>query len=462
MSFTFRNVESVPGWFRRRIGAFEHRDGIVRPDEKAKIAQYLENPVSNGLWHLNADWIQRDGLSWDIWNEVKKEIEGRDVLIVRSGKRERRIQVDDDWKENMAVEVCSTLTFPFALFSYLARQESQQPEVVEQAITDDNDALFVLVIIDIAPIKQKYEDAFLFFKSHIFHHDFVPVAKANQPIRFSRGTIILQKGPRSDNNLSAISWDSMPLSDLKTFLEKIGKIASPTLMPVFSPEEEVFEPYFDLLEMVDDVVIPQRHLLPYVRKAIINFRENNFSDSVSALGLASEDVLTQIFETLYREQLTKGLTLGQLADELSARAAAKFRKKDDPAPDPSVLYPELKAAIEDPNLTAAKAVELVRRVLTSSLEASKYTNDRINRIGKPDRKVLIWPELVNNAVVELIRCRNAASHKSRIPIGPMDCRRAAFSFVVLVRWWFKERTQINWSMSPDEILKDRVDKYSKA
>lgn len=233
-------------------------------------------------------------------------------------------------------------------------------------------------------------------------------------------------------------------------------------MPVFSPEEEVFAPYFDLLGMAYDFVIPQVHLQPLIEKAMTNFAEENFSDCVSAIGLASEDVLTQIFETLYREQLTKGLTLGQLADELHARAAAMFKKKDDPPPDLAVLYPEVKAAIEDPLLTPSKAVELLRRLLTLTLETNKHTNLRIDRLGRPEKKTSIWPELVNHAVNELIRYRNAASHKSRIPIGPMECRRAAFSFVVLIRWWLKERTQIDWSRTPVEILKSRVDLYSKS
>jgi hypothetical protein len=251
------------------------------------------------------------------------------------------------------------------------------------------------------------------------------------------------------------------LSDLVEFLQLIGSVGKVVLLPVFSPEEEVFSPYFDLLAMAHDVVIPQEHLQPLIEKAMNNFKEKNFTDCVSALGLSAEDVLTQIFETLYREQHTKGLTLGQLADEIQNRAALKFKKKEESPPEYSSLYPELKQAIEDPNLSPAKAVELMRKLLSLSQEVNRHTQLRIDRIGRPEKRISLWPEMVNHSIVELIRYRNAASHKSRIPIGPMECRRAAYSFVVLISWWLRERSQIDWSKSADEILKDSVEKHSK-
>lgn len=232
-------------------------------------------------------------------------------------------------------------------------------------------------------------------------------------------------------------------------------------MLFFSPEEEVFAPYFNLLHMAHELLIPQEHLQPFVLKAIANFNEANFTDCVSAIGLASEDVLTQIYETLYREQLTKGLTLGQLADELHIKAIAKIKKKEDTPPDLSLIYPEIKAAIEDVNLTAARSLELLRKVLTTTIESNKHILSRVDKIGKQEKKISIWPDNVNHAVTELIRYRNAASHKSRIPIGPMECRRAAYSFVVLIRWWLRERTLIDWSKNPDEIIRMCIDRNNK-
>ncbi|MGM9425790.1 hypothetical protein [Hydrogenophaga sp. MI9] len=446
-----------------RSGRLRQRDSNpLSQNEKRKIAQYLENPVSSGLWHLNAVWLPSNGISADIWADIEKETKDKETLTIRSGKRDRRIKINDEWRMKLRQEVCSTLTFTVALFDYLVRLDTQQPESIDQFGPGHEEVQLVLDLIDIGPIKEKYVDALNVFRQTVWLPGFDPVAAVGHQTRLKSGSMIVQRGPRSHGELSAIAWDSSPLHDLQRFLLATGKIEEASVMPVFSPEEEVFAPYFDLLRMAYDFVIPQPHLQPVIEKAMTNFAESNFSDCVSAIGLASEDVLTQIFETLYREQLTKGLTLGQLADELHARAAALFKRKEEPLPDVAVMYPELKAAIEDPQLSPAKSVELLRRLVTLMVEVHKHTNVRIDRFGKPERKILIWPEIVNNAVNELIRYRNAASHKSRIPIGPMECRRAAFSFVVLIRWWLKERTLIDWNKSPLEILKSRVDLYSKS
>ncbi|EEG08975.1 hypothetical protein [Pseudogulbenkiania ferrooxidans] len=429
-------------------------------EEKKKIVQYLENPVSCGLWHLNADWLPNAGITEDIWMALKEETNGKDKIAIRSGKRQRYIGLNEVWWRKISEELHSTISFVVGFFDYLARQDAQQPEDNEQFGAEHETVQQILDLIDIEPIKKKYSEALELFKSSIWHSEFKAIMSIGDPIRLNRGTFLIQKGPR-DGCLAAISWDPAPLNDLKGFLSAVGKVANTTLMPVFSPEEEVFAPYFIFLGMAFDLIIPQEHLRPLVGKAVAHFTDENYTDCVSAIGLASEDVLTQIYETLYREQLTKGLTLGQLADELHAKAAARFKKKEESVPDFSSLYPDIKAAVDDANLSPARVAELLRKLLNLSAETNRHLQARIDKIGKPERRVAIWPELVNHSVNELIRYRNAASHKSRIPIGPMECRRAVFSFVVLLRWWLRERTLIDWSKSADEILKDSVERHSK-
>jgi hypothetical protein len=433
----------------------------VSQSEKLKIVQYLENPVSYGLWRMNAEWLSMNGISQDIWTEIEKEIKDKEAIVIKSGKRERRIKVSPDWRENLQGEVCSKISFLFALFDYLSKLETQQSQEDDQFGADHEATQLVLDLIDISPVKIKYAEALTFFQNKIWFPGFKPITTLNSPSRSKSGIFILQNGPNHRESVTAIAWEGAPLEDLKQFWALLGKAYNTTVMPIFSPEEEVFAPYFDLLSMAQEQIVPQSHLRPLINKAISNFNDKNFIDCVSTLGLSGEDILTQIYETLYREQLTKGLTLGQLADELHNRASIKFKKKEEISPDLSSLFPVLKTAIEDPTLSAARSVELLRNVLALSIEVNKHTQAKIEKIGKVERKLSIWPESVNHSVTELIRYRNAASHKSRIPIGPMECRRAAYAFVVLIRWWLHERTMIDWSKTPDEILRSCVDKYSK-
>ena len=436
--------------------------GDLELTEKRKIVAYLENPVSCGLWHLRADWLKDSGISADVWAEVEKETAGKDFVTIKSGKRERKIKASEEWKNGLREEVQVKLTFLFMLFEYLAKEDIEEEEEDEEQYGPDHEATqLILDLIDVSGIKSKYAIAINFFKDNLLYPQFRPLASKQRPTKLKNGFFLMQKSPREEGSLAAIAWSGAPLQDLKSFLTLVGKTANIEVMPVFSPEEEVFAPYFQLLGLCYETVVPQEHLQPFIQKALTNFSEENYSDCVSAIGLASEDVLTQIYETLFREQLTKGLTLGQLTDELNNRAASKFKKKSEPPPDMGTLFPELKAAVDDPNLSVAQSVELLRKLLALTIESNKHCLNRIERIGRADPKYQIWTNATNHAVTELIRYRNAASHKSRIPIGPMECRRAAYSFVVLIRWWLNERSVIDWNASPDEIIRECVERNSK-
>lgn len=428
--------------------------------EKEQITKYLENPVATGLWQASADWTNDSGISTDLLALLAQETKDRDTISIHSGKRVRTIKINDEWMKDIRQEVCSTITFIFALFDQLASQEEQQPEDRAKYGATHEAVQLLLDLIDIKPIRTKYAESLQLFKRTIWRPDFEPAVTVGDPATIGTGTFTIQLAPRESNRISAISWANGPLRSLFDFLQSIGKVSRPTLIPIFSPEEEVFAPYFDFLKLAHDCVIPQQHLQPLVTKAIRNFDQKNYTDCVNAIGLASEDVLTQIYETFYREQLTKGLTLGQLADEILARAASRFRKKIEAYPDLTVLYSDFKLAIEDSNTSVVRAVELTRKLLSVVHETNKVMNKKIDKIGKPDPKFTVWPERVNYAINELIRYRNASSHRSRIPIGPVECRRSAYSFVVLLRWWLNERELFDWSSSPEDILRESVERYS--
>jgi hypothetical protein len=134
---------------RRRLRAEE-----LSAAEKSKISQYLENPVSAGLWHLTAAWQGSSGLSHDVWNEILREIKDKDHIQIRGGKRDRRIKIDANWKEQMQEEVCSTLSFVMALFEHFAMQDAQQPERIEQFGFEHEAVQVVLDVLDVTAIKQ--------------------------------------------------------------------------------------------------------------------------------------------------------------------------------------------------------------------------------------------------------------------------------------------------------------------
>lgn len=424
----------------------------IASDEAAQVISYLEDPVGVGLWRLSASWKSSEGVSADLWREIELETQGKDTVQIRTGKRERKIRVTDDWKEGVRTQVCDRISFLMALFQFLAQQAAGQAETQDSSDDDSDEEQTILDLVDTNAIGAKYSEALAFFQSDLHHPSFRASTIRNKITRLKAGPFILLAGPRDTNSVVLVSWLREPLQAMGKFLQQIGKIDQVDLMPVFSPEEEAFAPYFDLLGMVREHLVRQAHLGPIVEKALTNFSESKYTESVSALGLAGEDVLTQIFETLFREQLTKGLTLGQLVDEVNGRTAALFPRKEELPPDLSSLFGDLNQAIADGGAGQANALPLLRKLLAQVIDANKYLNTKLDKLGVPERKISIFPSRVQQMLTELIRFRNAASHRSRVPIGPYECRRAAYAFVVLYGWWEREKRNIDWTRSPKEIV----------
>lgn len=432
---------------------------VTQEDIRALCA-YLNDPFASGLWRLNSNWVNNGGISEFIWKEITNEIDGKEVLTITSGKREKRIKITEEWKKEVKQETENNLSFFLYLFTYLVETESDDEELVTDFNASHELTQLILDLIASETIKDNYREAFEHFKNNIWYSGIRPRIRRKELSKFKHGSVITMQGPRSNGCLSIISWEGEPLKHLQKFLELLGKSDSPSLMPIFSPEEEVFAPYFDLLEITFPYLVKQDHVKPLFQKSINHYKDENFSDCVSAIGLIGEDLLTQIYETLFRTQLHKGLTLGQLADEISVQVEKQFDKNEPIAPDLTSLYSKIKESLESEEDKDGAALEQLRNLLTLVIDNNKFVNNKIDNIGKPKQKISIFSERVRRAVDELIRFRNAASHKSRIPIGPYEATRSVYALIVFLMWWDAEKMIIDWNSIPEEIINDLVSRNS--
>lgn len=433
---------------------------IVSQEDIRALSDYLNDPFASGLWRLNSNWVNDGGISEFIWKQITNEIGGKDILTITSGKREKRIKITEEWKSEVKQETENNLTFLLYLFTYLVEKESDEEELITEFNANHELTQLILDLIEPDTIKEIYREAFEHFKDNIWYSGIRPGVRAKELTSFKCGSVIAMKGPRSSGSLSMISWEGAPLKHLHKFLELLGKSDNPSLMPVFSPEEEVFAPYFDLLEIAFPYLVKQDHIKPLFQKSINHYNDDNYSDCVSAIGMIGEDILTQIYETLFRTQLHKGLTLGQLADEITVKIDKQFDGDELAAPDLTGLYSKIKESLEAEEGKDRLALEQTRNLLTLVIENNKFINNKIDNIGKPKQKISIFPERVRRAVNELIRLRNAASHKSRIPIGPYEATRSVYVLIVFLMWWDKEKLSIDWSRTPEEIIKGLVSRNS--
>jgi uncharacterized protein (UPF0335 family) len=343
-----------------------------------------------------------------------------------------------------------------SLFSYLAAEDNAEEELTSQYGATHELSQLILDLVETDVIKNSYKEAFEHFKNEIWFSGFNPTVRQKDVTKFQHGSAITLKGPRRSRSISIISWSGTPLKHLSKFLVLLNKIENIALMPIYSPEEEVFAPYFDLLEITYSNLVKQEHLKPLFKKSITQYRENNFSDCVSAIGLVAEDLLTQVYETFFRMQLNKGLTLGQLADEISVKVDSLYEKKVEIAPDFKSLYKQIQNSIDSSESHDVKALKQVRNLLTVTIDNNKYLNNKIENIGKVKQRKSVFTDRVLTAINELIRFRNASSHKSRIPIGPYEATRSIYSLIIFLMWWESEKVSIDWEMTPENIIRDCV------
>lgn len=426
--------------------------------ELKKFTNYLNNPFSSGLWKLEANWSDTPEISEMIWNDLQKELGRKDNISIKSGKRTKRIRITEELTEKLQFSIQKTMTFYLAVFSSLAEQEGFPVKELDSGLDISESLNLALDLIDLEKIKTNYSEAYEHFKQNIMYEGFNPTILDRVLCKHKHGCFISSASPRTNGKISIIACESAPLKALGQFLNLIGKTVDQTLMPTFSPEEEVFEPYFDILELSYTIAIRQPHLHPFIEKSITNYKDENYGDCVSALGLAGEDVLTQIFETLYREQLHKGLTLGQLLDEIQKRASLLFKQKNDIQPDITPMYELLKKAIAESEDKGLAALETTRQLVSQQQAINKYICEKIEKMGKPEQIKSLFPARVLTAITELIRFRNASSHKSRIPIGPYESKRCAYCLLILYMWWENTKLSIDWELSADSIIKEVINK----
>ena len=213
--------------------------------------------------------------------------------------------------------------------------------------------------------------------------------------------------------------------------------------------------------MVHSHIFQQRHLQPFIHKALTHYTDENFIDCVSSFGVAAEDILTQVYETLFREQLSKGLTLGQLVDEIHKKISPTFKTSLPELKEPSQIYDKIKTIATSSNdieTQLKKHLEIIRDLATTTFHNNKTLETRMEKAGKPEKRHTIFPPQILNSINELIRYRNAASHKSRIPIGEYEAKRTAYLLVVFFVWWESEKEKVNWTSTAEEIIKELVRK----
>jgi hypothetical protein len=132
-------------------------------------------------------------------------------------------------------------------------------------------------------------------------------------------------------------------------------------------------------------------------------------------------------------------------------------KKDVPQPaDFGAFYPEIANALSSAGENTTEDVKrmlIILRSLIGALKTERTCNTHaLKDLQQRGSNIEIFPLIIRNNLNELIRYRNAAAHKTRVPLGNYEALRTMYSLVAFVMWWLEELSTINWRWEKSKII----------
>jgi hypothetical protein len=244
------------------------------------LAEYLEAPTQNGYWRLTGRWNFGGKLSQYLYEKlapkffIEKEENAPRAATLLAG-----YGLTDE-QEQLVRELFGRISTVFELFALGAhRDPSSNASPAKSAKSGD-----WISEIDISDLPQKFSDALSIFKAKLFFDEF-RTKVTDEPFRIASGVFFVLRGPREAEQIIAASMTDTCLRDLASFLTATGQLVNASIDRVFSPEEELFQPYFVSLSAAFSQVINDDRVKPQFRQAFDYYQKSDFVHCVSTLGL---------------------------------------------------------------------------------------------------------------------------------------------------------------------------------
>lgn len=405
------------------------------------LLDYLLSPYENGYWELKAKWKKDSDFAKLILDKLgisdvlAAEGLGKEMIAVKNLAEERRDHL---------LLVTSRISSVNALFRsiVLTQMGKESPRLAE---SDE-----WVKEIDGGLIQKKYEDAYKIFSTKIFYDSYLHSVGEKKIYAIQSGLVICMEGPNSNGEISFVSNSKEPLENLREFYSELGTIFDSTLVRVFAPDEALMKPYFSMVSGILPHVINDSFQNSAFLQALDYYENDDYQHCISTLGLIAEDYMQRIFTSLLREQAPGNLTLGQIFDLINRRVDGIF------APPKPVLRPADKVFELIKEISAESgAVSLqpvLREIVNIIQEDRVFNGKKIEEVSKITFKRTPFPLRINDNINELLKWRNAASHKSRVPLGAHEADRTLYCLITIVTWWQSQTLNIDWSKSKTEIL----------
>lgn len=466
---------SVRAGYRYELMQYRKNSGNLNKTDLKKIYEYLENPTKTGIWILKAS--KNNKLKDYLKKEIEETIKNNESIEVSSGKRKLKINLEKRDKDALLKNL-DRFTFVFNLFTYIYHIEKEDDSFDTYLEMEDSKDKLLLNLIDLKKLKIEFNDAFDFFKEEIYFKHFDTKVRSGKITKIKEGFFLLPKesenrmsrreehyvrtflGEEFTSKIELISLTTAPLEKIRMFFEKAGFINETSIFPVYSPEEEVFSPYFSFLEQAHSKIIDNNNIKRLLIKSISEYNDGNYSHCISTIGLITEEYLVQIYETLFRDICPKR-PLGELYDQIHISLKKELQTKGEQTIEFSKYFDEIKKIEQSKNYPSKELISFLRNFINLTKDMHSINQTRIKEIQKPQSNISLFNKQLRDNLSEVIKNRNATSHRSRIPIGNYEALRSVYGCITLILWWTKQKENIDWNKDPKEILKRIIDDNQK-
>lgn len=433
--------------------------------ENELVYGYLEEPVESGVYILKTPWLFREGISNDIFDQLKSLSSKEKAKL--SPLSRRILEYEKVWGETMMPSPFENqfekLTFIMKLLAFMSFREQMKGKPGSKSEIDAfkrDEHLRDVVLLDINKVRRKYKDAYEHFKNEVECDAFKPLVQINLPCRLGQGYVILTDSLDQGGWLSATSLERKPLQTLGRLLELCGKISSWKVKRVFSPEEIVLAPYMVHLRSALPDMMHDPAAVSHFDRAHTLYEERKFTYCVSTIGLACEDYLTRIYESLFRAPIPKNHTLGEVFNLIGKKTKQQLSIEKDELSNLDPTFGKLnKMLAEGPKFSKKNMRQLValQKTILKHLERDREWLKAETEPDTPRRSgVSIFPQRLRENIVELISYRNATAHRTRTTIDDHESLRSAYCCVSLALWWERTHDTLDFDKSSPEILAELV------
>ena len=424
--------------------------------------KYLNNPTNTGYWLFSAKWIKESPFGKFVWNEFESKYQSNQED--KKGIKAKISTLSDEQLKDLKFSVFNRVSFALALFNSIYDFEMDSNNSSKQISLDYR---IMFETIDLRRIKKEFNKAYDLFVENIKRDDIFPKINRQELFLTKTGYIFVVDDfglrNRSRDELIYGSLLPNPINELVLFLKELGCVTDFSIRQIFSPEEKLFQPYFLLCREFNSNILIDNRLRPLFLQSFDEYGNRRYESSISKIGLIAEDYLIQIYETIFRDSCPKYLTLGQVYDSIQSKVNKLFQKDQPQKPDIDKLYRTINNQIS--NIDSGTPIESIEILKTIREILNFIREDRLFELGliheiqlKQVQSNSIFPQYIRDNLIELIKYRNAASHKSRIPLSEFEAIRTLYCLVSLVVWWNKELSKIEWSDDQIVIIQKIIDR----